>query len=102
MNIETDYKKVYVKEGQYGTMYSTGISNKRQDDSWRTSYINIYFPDGADIKDGEYVKMKGYLVSANDPYKVALRITEYEKKEESKSVQSVKLEDIDYDDDLPF
>lgn len=102
MNVETEYKKVYVKEGKFGVMYSTGISNKRQDESWRTSYINLYFPEDADIKDGDYLKLKGYLVSTNDPYKVALRVIEYQKKEESKSVESVKLEDIEYDDDLPF
>ena len=101
MNVETYFKKVFVKETQYGKMYSTNISNKRKDGSWRTSYISLYFPDDAEIIDGEEYKLKGYLVSTNDPNKVALRVIEFEKN--TKSVESIKQEDIIVeDDDLPF
>lgn len=100
MNIETDFKKVYVMDGQYGKMYSTNVSRKKQDETWQTSYINLYFPENVEIQDGEYLKLKGYLVPTNDNHKVAMKVVEFTRKE--KSVDSVKLEDIDTDDDLPF
>lgn len=102
MNIESNYKKIFVKEGNYGTMYSTSVAYKLKDGNWKTSYINLYFPDDNDVSDGDLVKFKGYLSPTNDPYKVAIKITEYEKKEESKSIDSFTTEDIVQDDDLPF
>lgn len=100
MNIEAENKKIYVMDGKYGKMYSTSVSRHKQDDTWQTSYINLYFPDGAEIEDGEIINFKGYLVPTNDSHKVAMRVLEFTRKE--KSVDSVKLEDIDTDDDLPF
>jgi len=100
MNIEAENKKIYVMDGKYGKMYSTSVSRHKQDDTWQTSYINLYFPENTEIQDGEYLKLKGYLVPTNDSHKVAMRVLEFTRKE--KSVDSVKLEDIDTDDDLPF
>lgn len=100
MNIETGFKKVFVMDGQYGKMYSTSVSRHKQDDTWQTSYINLYFPDGAEIEDGEELKIKGFLTPTNDAHKVAIKVIEFERKE--KSVDSVNVKDIELDDDLPF
>lgn len=114
MNIESDKEKTIFRHEVNGkTLYSIGLSHKKQDGNWENGYISCRFPKNADIKDKTKIKLIqswldfGIKDKKTYPY---IFINKYEIVSETEPVpQNTKSEyddmksDIQLEDsDLPF
>lgn len=121
MNIETNRQvKIFSKDGEYGKFYSTGISEKKEDGSYNTSYVTVQFKKGTEPDGDTNIYIKNAWLKPMKDNKVKIFINEYETVEETahrelnnsqlvaQVMQTEVEEDIDLstieisDDDLPF
>ena len=59
MNIEIEKPiMIFRKDGEYGPMYSLGISNKKQDGTYETAYMNVRFRKGVEVNNREKILIK--------------------------------------------
>ena len=59
MNITNDNKvMVFRKDGQYGAMYSLGLSKKGQDGKYQNGYIGCKFKKDAEVADRTNIYIK--------------------------------------------
>ena len=79
MNITSDKEiMIFKRNGNYGPMYSTGISEKQQDGTYLRAYIPVWLRKGIELSDKDKIKIKkGWLKPTKDN-KIVLFISEYE------------------------
>lgn len=66
MNIVYDKEIIiFRKDGQYGAMYSLGLSKKTQDDKTEYGYMPCKFRKGVDVADKTKIKIKNAWLSFN-------------------------------------
>ena len=63
MNILADRPfMIFKKIGEYGAMYSLGISNKKENGSYETAYMNVKFKKDVNLEDKtKIIIKKGWL-----------------------------------------
>lgn len=114
MNISSEKQiKVWAREGQYGKMYSIGVSEKQQDNTYKTSYIPVRFRKNVNVDNEEMIYIRSAWLKPTKDNGVAIFINEFEKVEDTarKALESDFLLDdgfdpnnitLSEDDDLPF
>lgn len=111
MNVERDKElKVYVFDSEYGKIYSCAINEKKQDGTYKVSFIELKFRKEIEFSKPTIIKnIKGWLKPTNNKNKVVLFINEFdlanntqsEEKEED-PFENFNGEVILTDNDLPF
>lgn len=123
MNINTDKKyMVFAKQGQYGTMYSIGISKKDKEGKYINGYIPVHFRKDVVVEDRTEIYIKNawldFYLSKDNKTMVYVFINEFDtvadkveegnkildKKEEAKEdPYSEFANDVEIkEEDLPF
>lgn len=99
---------VFVKEGQYGKMYSTGIGKKNEDGTYTTAYMPLRFKKGVELEDRTLITVKNGWLSTTKDLKIYAFINEFEIHGEVEKNENDFKEDfyanevVLKDDDLPF
>jgi len=66
MNITTDKPyMVFKKDGQYGAMYSIGLSKKNKNGGYDNGYISVKFKNDVDIQDRTNIYIKSAWLTFN-------------------------------------
>lgn len=115
MNIQTDKTyMVFKKEGQYGPMYSIGVSKKNQDNSYTNGYIPVRFRKDIELEDRTNIYIKkawlDFYLTKDKKTSLYIFINEYEtvekvieeSKEEKDQFQQFSEEITLTSADLPF
>lgn len=64
--VEKNKVTVYRYDGQYGTIYSIGVSNKKQDGSYENGYLQARFKKGVELEN----KTEIYITNAFPKWKI--------------------------------
>lgn len=109
MNIQTDRQiKIFCKQGQYGNMYSTGISKRLEDGTYLNAYIPVKFKKGTEPNGETNIYIRNAWLFPTKDLKINIFINEYELVEDvahrELNNEEVSPEDfVTYtSDDLPF
>ena len=110
MNIEQCEVMVFRYDGQYGANYSIGLSKKDKEGNYENGYMPCKFKKGVDIPNKTKIKITNAWLTFNQKDKKTypyILISDYELTDEAKEehkqvVDSVKFDDIEVDDILPF
>lgn len=94
--------RIFKKELNGHTLYSTGISNKKQDGTYEHMYVSVNFPKDIDISNNTDIDIKDGFISfyknKNGFLQIKLVVTKFEYVNEID-----RQNDVTYDDsDLPF
>ena len=113
MNIEDSRAKtIYRKDGDNYTLYSIGLSHKKQDGTWENGFMSCRFPKGIDLENKTKIMITNAWLDFYVKDKVThpyIFINKYEVVEDTKVPQNTKPtyddENTDIhlsDEDLPF
>lgn len=79
MNIATDRPvKIFCKSGEYGNMYSTGISKKQEDGTYLNAYMPVQFKKGTEPNKEANIYIKSAWLTPTKDLKIRIFINEYE------------------------
>lgn len=79
MNIATDRPiKIFCKNGEYGNMYSTGISKKQEDGTYLNAYIPVKFKKGTEPNKETNIYIKNAWLTPTKDLKIIIFVNEYE------------------------
>lgn len=112
MEVVVGKTTVYRYDGEYGTSYSIGLKKKKQDGSYEMGFVSVKFKKDVDIPTKTEIEVPehGAWLSFNTKngktftYIFINEFTIVEKQEEQKEEmpRTIKSEDIDVNDMLPF
>lgn len=111
MNIEQCEVMIFRYDGEYGANYSIGLSKKDKEGNYEKGYMPCKFKKGVDIPNKTKIKITNAWLTFNQKDKKTFSyifISDYELLDETteepkqKAVDSVKFDDIEVDDILPF
>jgi len=97
--------KVFRKDGQYGPMYSAGVSYKKQHGLYKTSYIDLYFDKGVELENGSFINIyEASLSPTNYKGKVCLKVWKWDYNRDFKQVDTSTMSSgfQQIDDGCPF
>jgi len=106
MNISTEKPIiVYRYDGQYGTTYSIRISKKNEKGEYINAFIPIKLKDNADLKNNDRILINQAFLSfyskKDNMNQFYIMILDYQLENE-KPIETIKMDEIDYQEELPF
>ena len=103
MKVEINFPvMVYRNEGQYGTSYSLGLSNKRLDGGFDVGYMQVQFRKGVEVPNRTKIKVKNafltfYLGKNTKKATFYIMITDFEIVENAQNNQNIVQNEVKTD-----